>query len=64
MSYDFFHMFRSVSLARITSVRLKAVGESLMLLMAWAAIVIFTFVWVSLLIRGFGYIGTELAIWL
>lgn len=64
MSHDFFRMFRSVSLARIMSDRLKAVGESLTLLIAWTAILIFTLVWVSLLIRGLGYVSTGLTTWL
>ena len=64
MSYDFFRMLRSVSLTRITSDRLKGVGQSLMLFMAWAVVVTLTVVWVSLLIEGVGYISTSLTAWL
>lgn len=64
MNHNFFHMLRPVSLTRLTSERLKAIGESLMLLIAWAVIVILTLVWMSLLIRGLGYISTAVTTWL
>lgn len=64
MSYNFFRMLRSVSLTWIMSDRLKAVGQSLMLFMAWAVVVTLTLVWVSLLIEGVGYISTSLTAWL
>jgi hypothetical protein len=64
MSYNFFRMLRSVSLTRITSDRLRAVGQSLMLFIAWAMVVTLTLVWVSLLIEGVGYISTSLTAWL
>ena len=64
MSCNFFRMLRSVSPTRITSDRLKAVGQSLMLFMAWAVVVTLTLVWVSLLIEGVGYISTSLTAWL
>ena len=63
MGYGFFHI-RPVFFTRIRSAWLRSVGESLMLLMVWAAISILTLVWVLLLIRGLGYIGAALATWL
>jgi hypothetical protein len=64
MAYDFFQMRRSVFLARIASDRLRAVGESVLLFIAWAVMLVLMFVWVSLLIRGLGYVSAALMAWL
>lgn len=64
MSYDFFHLLRPIFFTRIASDRLKTIWESVLLFIAWAVMLLLMFVWVSLLIRGLGYISAALAAWL